>query len=327
MKSVLAKAKFRFVDINEIDLSDNRFDFWRINIPANESYRPDSPVWLLETGSCTVVISGRENIGAAGDNKIKSVPAFCFDRSIGQKDIWLAALSKVNRKIAPVEAFRLLRGFKEGAIYSESQIIDEVIPLLGLGKGKKVYNDIDSLGSLEEPVTRYCAEKGIGLSECVLWASMTREAQRAVLVFARGIGLQGNLLRSCLNLLDEISVRQSIAVQEILQDKVLHGIILDPDTARSAGRELFHRRLREMRYPTISLIRKEIADLSVKAGLGGEIRLDFPENLEGDTLEVSCRFSSPAQLSELAGRLNNAGKEPALKKIFNLLGKPADKES
>lgn len=324
MQGILDKAKFRLIDIKDINLSDNGFDCWRLPSAPTRKYKPNNPVWLLSGGGGYLVVAERENVSAAEEEGIKTVPAFCFDNNIEQKSLWLAKLSSLNGKVSPIEAQRLLSHFRDNEIFSEAELLDKVVPLLGLGKGEKVYNDIAGLSALEESAARYCAEKGIGLSECVIWATMPREAQCAVLVFASGIGLQGNLLRSSLNLLDEISVRQSLPVQEILQDKALRDILLDPDTARSAGREIFHRRLREIRYPAVSRLKEDLSNLAAESGFGGDIQLRLPENLEGDTLEISCRFSSPGQLSKLVGKLKKASKEPALEKIFNVLGKPAD---
>ncbi|MEA2063168.1 MAG: ParB N-terminal domain-containing protein, partial [Gemmatimonadota bacterium] len=333
MQKIFKRARLAWTGVHELDTSDLTFsvawpsgqgpDKLAGGIGIKSSGQAD-PVWVQETvkGKKYRLVHGFMRVAVARRLGLTEVPALVLDNKLEKIVLFQARLAGHQGRFSAVEAAAVLDKldclFQPGA----DLLAETFLPLLGLGRGRHLLEQCRKLKNLEQPAAAYCAEKKVGLGEAVLWAGFPVKAQRAILAFVKKFHPGGNLLKSYLRLLGEISLRQGMPVEKVLENKTLQEIARDPQVARSGGRERAHARLRELRYPVLSGIDDKFSSLRRKLGLEGKILVEPPRFFEGDRLRISMETGSPEDLSGKAQQLLNAAKRKEFGEMFHLLGAP-----
>lgn len=288
---------------------------------------PLRPLWAQRCAEGGYrVVDGFARLGAALDVGLKSLPALVFPPDANPVGLFRARLDGRAGVVSAVAGARALQRIEAVAGY-DIDLLLEFTEWMGFSGGLVQLERLRSLRGLEEPVARWCEENLVGPAEAAAMAAFPREGQRGLLVLLRAVNPGGNLLRRYLALIAEISAREGILVEEALSDRVIRSVLTNPQTACSAGRELVHRRLRELRYPETTAL-EERFKLAVKAlGLPETVRIEPPEAFEGDRITVGFGFGDPGELEETAASLALAARSDAARELFRCLGAPDERES
>ena len=319
--------------LEELDRSDRTF---ALSWPAERDLEPLArsidasgmlqPLWVVvgaEVGWC--LVDGFRRLAAARTAGLGKVPALVLALSRENPALFRARLAATGERLSAVEKFRAVEKAQTLFGLNRVQLAGTILPLLGLGSSKKMLDELLLLRNLEDPVARFCADNAVALREAALWADFPREGQRALLVLVRALTPGQNLLRNYLQLVKEISLREAQTVQEVLQDGEIRAVLLDPEQARSGGRETVHRILRRKRYPLLDNIEKTFDTARRKLTLPEGVAVEPPAAFEGDTVSVSFKAGSPAELLEKAQALAEAAKSGNAGALFEALGAPPDK--
>ena len=330
-EKIFRKARLIWVKLQEVNTQDRTFAVsWpeERNVDALAAEIETSglvtPVWVRknEKGGDYRLIDGFRRAAAAGKVGLGEIPAELLPKDTGPTELFRARLAGQGARLSAVEIAKVLEKLETLFRVGENTLIKTFLPLVGLGQSKHLLNQCRFIKSLEEPVARYCAEAQVGLAETVLWAEFPREGQRAILIYVCILRPGGNLLKNYLRLLGEIVLRQETTVEKILEDKVLRKLLLDPQTARSSGRELMHKRLCELRYPLMKGIEDRFDTIRRELGLPSEILLKPPPLFEGDRLRISFEIEGSGDLADKARLLLEAAQSANLEELFRCLGAP-----
>jgi hypothetical protein len=146
---------------------------------------------------------------------------------------------------------------------------------------------------------------------------MDQSSRAAMLDIARKLRLRTGQLVIALDTLEEIAVREHVAVAAILDYPEIRRIANGSASAPSRASALLEA-LRTLRYPRLKemqeQIRYEVSALKLPRG----ISLDLPKDLGSDEVTVSLRVRSAAELANLLDALDQ--KRSGLTRIIEMLG-------
>jgi hypothetical protein len=335
-KQILEGTELVLMNTDELDAADRR---WAVSWPGerlDKAFQASvrqmgviRPLWALPAGGASalpVVVDGFRRLAAATAVGVGRVPVVLLDEGIPEENIFLTRCFDIAGRLSPVEASRLAEKLRSQFGIADDELAKEFLPLWGMGNSSSVLNKLRELERLQEPVARWCVENKTGLRDAGLWARLSREAQRAMLVLVRAFKPGGNLLRGYLELAGEISLREGVSVEEILADSRIHKLMSDPQGAASGGRETVHRVLLERRYPILSDLRGKLKLLKGELGLDGPVSVEPPRLFEGGRYTAEFEFGSPAELEQVAKRLLDAARSGKAGALFRLLGAPESEE-
>jgi len=330
-RKIFRDAKIIRLKLSELDRNDRTF---AVSWPSERGVETlarqievsgvVTPVWVLQKDKETGfrLVDGFRRAAAAEKIGLEELPAVGLSGVTGPVELFRARLAAQESRLSAVEAAKVLEKLKTRFKVRENTLIKTFLPLVGLGSAAHLLKQCLGLNDLQEPVARYCAEAQAGLAEAALWAEFPAGARQAVLVYVRALRPGGNLLRNYLVLLGEIALRRGTTVGEVLKDKVLQKILLDEQTARSIGRELMHRRLRELRYPLMKSLEDRFDAARRELGLPREILIEHPQLFEGGRLKLIFEAADPGDLAAKARLLLEAAESGRLGELFRCLGAP-----
>jgi len=328
-REITRKAKLVYLPTGGIEISDRKYAIsWPGERGVDELARKIGlagmvePVWVEDCGCVFRVVDGFGRLAAARRAGIAEVPALVFPADTDPQALMRARLRDVAGRITAVETARLVDRLAREFQVGDPELVEVFLPLLGFGPSGKILADLRRLAPLEEPVARWCAEQGVGLREALLWAAFPREGQRAILVLVRSAKPGGNLLRSYLRLVQEISVRDSLPVQDVLFDRGIREVLTDPQATASGGREKIHRILLARRYPLFTELTERFERLRREMNLPEGVGLEAPPNFEGDRFTLSLSFGSVPELARTLGKLIDLVGSGGVDDLFELLGAP-----
>jgi hypothetical protein len=157
------------------------------------------------------------------------------------------------------------------------------------------------------------------------WLAFDEVSRREMLALARKVRFRTGQLVSALKLVEEIAVRERIAVAEVLGRDEIRRIADGPGSGPARASALIET-LRKIRFPRLrqmqERLRAEVAALKLPRG----ISVDLPKELGSDELTVSLRARSADDLGRLVAALNRSS--AGLARIIEMLGgEPAGDDS
>ena len=146
--------------------------------------------------------------------------------------------------------------------------------------------------------------------------------------FVKELNPSANTLRGFIALLEEISRRESVPLCVLLSRQALRLIVQDAGWSRKEKQARVRRLLRRWRFPEMASIEdemeREIAKLIEATGL----RLELPQDMEGDSVSLLLRVRSPDDFPEIARKLLVLHQHPSSARLFSLLhGEVSDASS
>jgi len=166
---------------------------------------------------------------------------------------------------------------------------------------------------------RACAaERHLPETHLARWLRMAERDRAPLLAIARALRLSTGAIVTALTTLEEISVRESCAIESVLARDPIARIINSRAGSAPARAKAFLEALRAIRYPRLAeaarKLEAEIAALDLPRG----ISVVLPKDLGSDQLRIELQAEDGAGLTRLIGVLNaNRG---ALAHIADVLG-------
>ena len=174
-------------------------------------------------------------------------------------------------------------------------------------------------GGLDAALRTFTQERRYSAVAVARWLAMTPEDGEALLELARELRLGENQLRDLWDWAEDIASRDRLSVARVL---ALEPVRL-ARRARHVGRndklKLVKTALRRVRYPQLAAVEERLAMLVRELNLPRNVRVRFPEFLEGDEVRVEIVADSAAALAAAADRVRAAAATDTCETIFRLL--------
>jgi len=173
--------------------------------------------------------------------------------------------------------------------------------------------------SLDRALRTFAHEHRYSTTTLERWLALDPADGRALLELAQELRLGENQLRDVWEWAEEIAQRDHMSLAQVLALKS----VAAPRRSRNVGRndklKLIKTALRRLRFPQLAATEERLAALVRQLDLPRNIRVSFPEFLEGDEVRIEIVADSMASLATAADRLRTAVETPACTAIFQIL--------
>jgi len=310
----------KVVPLEAIDLSD---DTYRITaFPHLEALVSSmGRVGLLHSplleevpdGSKYRLVSGYKRALAACELGWENLPALvCRPGERSPRDLLLENLFENlgTRVLNPVEKGLAIRKLQEIGSYSEDDILQEFLPLLGLGVNWQVLRHYQRLPQLEPDIQRLVAEEALSVELALQLLDLPPSDQRQFGQLVTRLRLGRNRQREILGLLRDLSRLESRSFEALLKEKTLSGILDDPTMA--VPDKVLHllQELRKRRYPRFSQVEAEFQSLQKSLRWPPNLQLHPPPFFEGENYRVEFRFRNVAEFTQSVEILQQTLQDP-----------------
>lgn len=189
-----------------------------------------------------------------------------------------------------------------------TRVIQTYLPLLSLEPNEKILNTYLSLAQMEDEVKEYVLKEEVSRSNIRKLSTFSKEDRKVLIPFLSSLRLGENRLREILSLLEEISRRDQIRVEEIIHRPELQSILSHQGLTPSQKTEQVKKTLLGLRYPRLNDLEKTFEKERKGLNLPPNLSLSHPPYFEGREWRIEFWFETLEQyrqalafLSQLAG--------------------------
>lgn len=171
----------------------------------------------------------------------------------------------------------------------------------------------------EAAILAYARGKRFGEATIGRWLARGEAERDLLLAFAERLRLGENQFRDILDHAEDIAVRRASSVASVLGEPSLRRLLAS-DLGRNEAIKGVKTALRRLRYPELAESERQLAEMARGLALPAGVRVEFPENLEGEHLCVTLRARSAAELRAQARALLLASERREIDEMFERLG-------
>lgn len=168
------------------------------------------------------------------------------------------------------------------------------------------------------PIESYIQEKHVeGVLKARLEELLPEERQALEPLLA--LGPSANTLQEILRIAAELAVRDSQALASVLSSASAP-VISREGVGRKQKQKLIREALQDLRYPELKRLKENLELHQQKIRKDCGLKLQLPDDLEGDSLSVEVSARSSEELLKLSERFRELAEHPSTKAVFEILG-------
>ena len=222
------------------------------------------------------------------------------------------ALQRPMNLIETSRALKLLTG-----VNTEKEVLVAAAAELGLPVSPGIVPKLKKICDLPLPIQKAILANVIDLSMALELDRFNPADGQALLGLFDHLKLGLNRQRELLLLLEEISQREEIPIQQLMTEKPLNHILDNTKIDGSIKRQKVRTYLRRRRFPMISKAETQYNAFVKQLKLGPNINLMPPKDFEGMTYTMTIRFDNRQELKNFKEKLEKIIHHPGLAKILD----------
>jgi hypothetical protein len=168
-------------------------------------------------------------------------------------------------------------------------------------------------------ICEYAQAKAFHAQTLERWLGWDEADRNGLLRLALGLKAGENQLRDLMDWLEEIALRDGLAIDAILSGKAIRDIETDPRLGRADKLKRIKEQIRRLRFPRLAQAENAIRNQIGAMKLTPEIRLSVPPGLEGGRLHIEMSASSHEEFKRLTAALAAAAEQDCTGAVFDLL--------
>lgn len=310
--------------LKNINTSDKEFivTFPYTSEPLMESIKAVgviSPVILKSFDDRYKIISGYRRIITAINIGIDLVDAYIIEENLSAPHEYLLINIYDNlttRGFNIIEQGHIFYKLANEFHITQNEIIGKYMPLLGINPNSKTLNNLISLNRLQDDIKQYIIEEDIPIINAVKLAGLKTKDLSALFILLKMIKIGTNYLHQMLLYLEEISLRDDISIEVLLEEtKPIAG---EQNLSMPQKGLKIIDALKDRRYPRLAKIEKEIITGIREMRLPKEIKLTYPQYLEEGDWKAEIRFKDQEQLKTLGETLIKKAEDGEIEKIMEI---------
>lgn len=314
--------------LDQIDLHDH---FFLITypldpgalIPSIEKVGLLQPVLLrIRPTGRYQIISGFKRVLACRELNLETVKAFVSDPKNLEDlegfryNLWdNLSIRTFNLIEKSVILHKLLNQFQ----LEKQRVINNYMPLLDLESNSKILEGYLYIYRLEEEIKSYLLTKEIPLKLVLKLSYFSPEDQKQLLSLALSLELNANIFREFIDVIEEVTKRDEIQVENLLDDSEIPDILTQSALSVSQKTEKVRKILKRKRYPQLLALEDQLQEKLKQLKLPREISLIPPPFFEGDRLKVMFQFRDKKELGEILVKLKELADKMELDDILKLI--------
>ena len=176
----------------------------------------------------------------------------------------------------------------------------------------------------DREICEYAQAKAFHAQTLERWLGWDEADRNGLLRVAVGLKAGENQLRDLMDWLEDIALRDGLAIGAILSGKAILEIETDPRLGRADKLKRIKEHIRRLRFPRLAQAEDAIHEQIRAMKLTPEIRLSVPPGLEGGRLRIEMSASSHEEFKRLTASLAAAAGQDCAGAVFDLLagGRP-----
>jgi ParB family chromosome partitioning protein len=320
-KSKLPTARLKSMPLNHIDTCDDTYrittrttvDDLLASIPREGVLNPP---FVVKKSSEFAIVSGFRRIAACTKLGVEETPVRILEPNRSSLDYLRVAIAD-NTYQRPLDMIETSRSLHKLAVhFRTSRGLVETAASLGLPTNPAVVKKIQDLCLLPDIIQDAIMAGTISLSMAMDLKKLRPDCAVAFVKLFNEFKLSLNKQREIMSLVKEISRRDGISEQKLLEEEQLQHIVHNPDLDRNQKARQLRTHLRQRRFPRIVKAETEFEQQRKQLSLGNAINIIPPKDFEGLSYTITMSFSSIDNLQALYAKLGRIIKHPSLKKII-----------
>ena len=200
----------------------------------------------------------------------------------------------------------------------ETEVIEQILPLLNLHPHKNVYDDYRGFTRLPADLIEFFVEKDVPISRTRIFQRLSREGQEIAVALLETLSPGINVLEELLTSMYEISRRDVKPIREVYNNLEIESVLDESGQPHRALGEIRHR-LYKQRFPTLAKANNEIRKLTDSLELHHCSAIHWDDKLETRGVNMTFHWDRVDDVEQSVGELKNDENRETLKKIFKII--------
>ncbi len=323
MKSI--SFKFTQVALTNIDMEDRRTDFSLVSAldtlkDSIEQIGVIHPVVLKKTAERWKIICGHRRVMICQTLGIAEIPARVVESGLDAEAMLVLNLTenRAHRSFSDIEKGRIINKLADAGVSGED-IIGKYMPILGLERSKKLYQDFSRVPCLETGLQILLHEMNVPLrifSPLLQWVASCRDAAQNLFSNIRpGI----NKWRELLELTGEIARIENQSPGDIIRRPEIQSLLAQNDLQAHEKYDQIVQTMTAWRYPVLTDLRIKIARAMDQLSLGPRTKIRIQESLETEEIKIEIKGRDQKSLVDEVEKLANATRTDAMGELLRIL--------
>ena len=279
------------------------------------------PVTVYPRNGRFSVVSGFLRIQACVELGLKEIPAEIREDVKPEAGFLIQTLheNRFTRGFNWLESAIVLSRLSSIEGIDKPWMLKKAMPAMALPPGPPVLDEyLRVAGRIELQTALGLIRGGCSFSNALRLSKWDGADQRAFLPLLERLHFGENVLRECIELVREVSMKEDLSPAEFLNTSRCRAILDDPEADRPTRTKTFRSFLRAERYPTLDAMESRFNDARRSLGLPTAISLQPAPFFEESGVTVSFRAKTPEQFRELASKIEEAANNESAGRLFTI---------
>jgi len=318
----MSNKKLDMIRMDRIDLSDRTYIFTfepilSRMISSIQSIGILNPPILARKSDTPDyrIISGFKRVLSAIHLKHTEISAHVYDDLKGPNAEFFHIALHENlgtRILNPIEKSNIIKKLSDLFHIDQQEIISHYLPVLNLTPNLKVFHIYLALYDLEDNIKIAILEELISPETAFHLLNFTPDDRREMYELFMILKAGKNQQRELVRLLHDISVREKTSIEDIIHQKDLQTMILEPKFSPAFKLDRIKAFLKKKRYPIYSDAEEKFNRLSKDLHLPPEIIFSASPFFESDKYSIKIVFRNQQEFDERMEILNEIAKHEKL---------------
>jgi ParB family chromosome partitioning protein len=189
--------------------------------------------------------------------------------------------------------------------------------LLGFPQNQKVFQKLETLASLPEPIQRGVTKETISFEAAVSLKGLSLADALSCFELLKSLKLSQSKQTEIIAWIQEISMREDIQPAEVSRAEEVKKILERPDMNRNEKSSALRAYLKRRRFPNLTKAEERFSREAQALKLGEHIRITPPSNFEGGPYLLRMTFKTVAEVNQRLEALKVIAGNPALKRLLD----------
>lgn len=308
------------IDISLIDFNDNTFlvghkdDYSSIKNSIEELGLLNPPI-VRENNGKYQIISGWKRVLSCKELGVNNISCKIYKHcELSERDCIKIIFYENKNNLSDLELAELIKLFKNLCSLEDSEIIKDILPLLGIASNRKHLDRSLALSSLDVSIKKAYYEDKITIEQCQMLADISENNRVQILnkVLLK-YKLNNNESKQVINTIEEISLRDSISVNEVIS------IAENAFDKKKKDKNELRKELKRIRYPDLYNVEEKYKVLVDKLNLPDRMNVFVNPYFETNDLELRLKFKSSEELAILLRNLEENLEDSKFEELLSLV--------
>jgi len=266
------------------------------------------------------VICGHRRANLCKTLGLADIPARVTDSDLDEETMLALNLTenRSHRSYSDVEKGRIIDKLLCAGVSGEN-IIKKYMPIMGLERSKKLYQEYSRVQCLETGLQYLLHELSVPLrifSPLLRWSRADKNSAETLFSNVRpGI----NKWRELLELVEEIARIENLSPGNIFRREEIQSLLARSDLQAHEKFNQIMKSLKLWRYPVFTGLGIKIARAQDQLSLGPRTKIRIQESLETEEIKIEIRGRDQKSLVDEVEKLVTATRSPAMEELLRIL--------